>query len=286
MHPSRYVASRAHRPGTVTAVRGIAFQSDGRSTIGAIFIRPLEALDRWIVGIQPRPGAPSLAMHAGLRIQIDGRHDYVAEQLLGTWDLAFKSGLNWTPYEAFKQRDRGGWDVTVPLTEFRAIDDTIVEQTARRLNTITGHPFVGEDCTAFIERACGGRRLFADSPLLRLFGLGARIGDPAMPLLRAEARIDERARRLLQVEVLQRLPDPRADAHSPNARVWIVRSIPLVIAAWLLGRRLGGAGGTGAISGDALLSRRWLTADAARAPSRSTVSRRPRLPFSRSARSP
>ena len=62
------------RPGTVTDIRGIIFQSDGRSTIGRIIIRPFEALDRWIVGILPSPHGPTLAMHAGIHIVIDGEH--------------------------------------------------------------------------------------------------------------------------------------------------------------------------------------------------------------------
>jgi hypothetical protein len=51
---------------------------------------------------------------------------------------------------------------------------------------------VGEDCTAFVGRACGGRRLFADSPLLR-------------------------------ADTLKQLPDALADAESPNARLWARR---------------------------------------------------------------
>src|SRR3712207_8873501 len=53
--------------------------------------------------------------------------------------------------------------------------------------------FFREDCTDFVERAVGGRRLFADSPLLRALGTGVRVGDPALPLLRRDVRLEPRA---------------------------------------------------------------------------------------------
>src|SRR5207249_311261 len=115
-------------------------------------------------------------------------------QLVGGFYLDFTNGLNWTPLDTFRQRDRGGWDVTVPATAFRRVDDTAVAETIHRLNTVQGHPFVGEDCTAFIERAFGGRRLFADSLLLRWLGIGARIGDPALPLFEPDASLEPDAR--------------------------------------------------------------------------------------------
>jgi hypothetical protein len=224
----------------VTAIRGIAFQSDGRSAIGGVFIRPLEALDRWVAGILPRPGEPSLAMHAGIHVEIEGSSEYVVEQLVGSLHLTFKNGLNWTPLREFQMRDRGGWDITIPATCFRRIDEQVVEETLRRLNQIQGHPFVGEDCTAFIERAFGRRRMFADSPLLRWLGIGARIGDPALPLRRPDAPVGERARRLLQFEKIKHLPDPLADADSLNAQLWLHRLIPVAILGWLVGRGLAG----------------------------------------------
>src|SRR5438874_746688 len=101
----RYQPDFAERPGRVTALDGIIFQSDGQSNIGRVFIRPLEALDRWIVGVLPKPGDPSLAMHAGIRVTIDGTQEYVAEQLVGTFYLDFQNGLNWTPLVHFRQRD-------------------------------------------------------------------------------------------------------------------------------------------------------------------------------------
>jgi hypothetical protein len=236
----RYQPDYARRPGNVTAIRGIAFQNDGRSAIGRLFIRPFEALDRWAAGLWPKPGAPPLAMHAGIHVTIDGDQDYVAEQLVGTFDLTFKNGLNWTPYDKFKARDRGGWDLTVPAPEFRRVDQTAVDQAIQTLNTIEGHPFLGEDCTAFIERAFNGRRLFADSPILRWSGVGARVGDPALPLLKPDANLDEHARYLLQFDAIKKLPDPLADAKSPNVRIWTLRLIPLAALAWFAGRKLGG----------------------------------------------
>ncbi len=222
----------------MTAVRGIVFQSDGRSAIGGVFIRPFEALDRWLVGILPGPGEPSLAMHAGIHIEIGGTSEYVVEQLVGSLYLTFKNGLNWTPLSDFQKRDRGGWDVTVAATCSRRIDEQAVEEAMGRLNRIHGHPFMGEDCTAFIERAFGGRRMFADSPLLRWLGIGARIGDPALPLFRTDASLDARARDLVQFERIKDLPDPLADADSLNARQWLHRLIPMAILGGLVGRGL------------------------------------------------
>src|SRR5438552_18792838 len=101
-----------------------------------------------------------------------------------------------------------------------------------------GHPFMGEDCTAFIERAFGGQRMFADGPLLRWLGIGARIGDPALPLSRADAPLDVRARRLVQFDRIKSLPDPLADADSLYAQLWLHRLIPLAILGGLIGRGL------------------------------------------------
>ncbi len=227
----RYSPEFAQRPGTVTDIHGVIFQSDGKSGLGRVFIRPLEALDRWIAGILPKPGDPPLAMHAGIRLTIDDAREYVAEQLVGTFYLDFKNGLNWTPLEKFTERDRGGWDATVPATAFRKVDDPAVQETIKRLNAIQGHPFWGEDCTAFIERAFGGRRMFADSPLLRSFGIGARIGDPALPLLRRDAPLDPETKRKLQFDKIKDLPDALANAESPNVRIWLVRLIPVALLA-------------------------------------------------------
>jgi hypothetical protein len=223
-----FVQGNALRPGRVAAIRGIVFQSDGRSTIGRLFIRPFEALDRWVVGVLPRPGETSLAMHAGIHIEIEGLGEYVAEQLVGSWYMDLHNGLNWTPIDDFRKRDRGGWDVTVPAAGFRRVDASVVQETVDQLNRIDGHPFIGEDCTAFIERAFGERRLFADSPVLRTLGIGMRIGDPALPLLRRDAQLDTRARELLQFETIKDLPDALAEADAPNMRLWAHRLLPLV----------------------------------------------------------
>ena len=231
-----YQKDFAERPGRVTAIRGVIFQNDGRSGIGRVFIRPLEALDRWIVAILPKPGDPPLAMHAGIRVTLEGTNEYVAEQLVGTFYLDFNNGLNWTPLDKFRQRDRGGWDATVPADAFRKVDQKAEEETISRLNAIQGHPFLGEDCTAFIERAFGGRRMFADSPLLRSFGIGARIGDPALPLLRPDAPLDHQTKQKLQFDKIKDLPDALADAESPNVRVWVVRLAPIALLAVLTKR--------------------------------------------------
>jgi len=232
----RYQAEYADRPGTVTDIRGVAFQSDGKSTVGRVFIRPLEALDRWIARVLPSPDEPSLAMHAGLHVVIDGEREFVVEQLVGSFYLDFRNGLNWTPLQKFQERDRGGWDVTVPATDFRAVDDAAISETVQRLHVIGGHPFLGEDCTAFIERAFDGRRLFADSPLLGPLGIRVRIGDPALPLLRPDAQLDPRARDLLQFDEIKNLPDAQADARSPNARDWLFqRGLPALAVGAAVG---------------------------------------------------
>jgi hypothetical protein len=234
-----YVAEHALRPGRVARILGIIFQSDGASTIGRMFIRPLEAVDRWVVGILPKPHEPSLAMHAGIHVELEDGREYVAEQLVGSFYLDFRNGLNWTPYDRFTQRDRGGWDVTVPLTCFRAIDRQFAASAVEQLNRIEGHPFLGEDCTAFVERAFGGRRLFADSPLLRWLGIGVRVGDPALPLLKPNASLEQSARERLQFETIKHLPEALASAESPNVRLWTYRLVPIglplaVVALWPL----------------------------------------------------
>ena len=218
---SRSKSENANRPGQVRTLHGVIFQSDGKSTIGRVFIRPLEAIDRWIAGVMPSRSRPPLAMHAGLHVELDDGRHYVAEQLVGTLFMDFVSGLNWTPLSDFQGRDRGGWDVTVPATAFRGVDDTAVQQCVKHLNSIGGHPFLGEDCTAFIERAFGGKRMFADSPLLRSLGMGARVGDPALPLLKPDSKLDPRAEELLHSDAVRTLPDAMADPESLNVRAII-----------------------------------------------------------------
>jgi hypothetical protein len=232
---TRYREEHAERPGRIARVLGVIFQSDERSSVGRMFIRPMEELDRLVAGLHPHDRSTSLAMHAGLHVQLEDGRDYVAEQLVGTPYMDLKSGLNWTPLQEFRRRDHAGWDVTVPPTSFRGIDEHDAEATVARLNQIQGRPFVGEDCTAFVERAFEGKRLFADSPLLQSLGVPARVGDPALPLLRADVRFDDRTRRLLRTDAVQRLPDPRRSARSPNAWLWARRLGPAIAVGALLG---------------------------------------------------
>ncbi|HLH21235.1 MAG TPA: hypothetical protein VK066_01835 [Chloroflexota bacterium] len=238
-------SAAARRPGRVVRLEGIIFQSDARSTIGAWFIRPFEELDRRVAGIaRNRPDAPQPPIHAGIRvaIEVDGREQqYVAEQLVGPLYEDLHDGLHWTPLAEFRARNRGGWSVTVPATAFRGVTDAVVAETVARLNRIEGHRFLGEDCVAFVERAFGGRRLFADSPTLRALGLHVRVADPALPMLRRDAPLDPRAARLLRVETLQHLPDPEG-ASAPTSASWRVHVAALallaVVGAIGLGRRL------------------------------------------------
>ena len=90
------------------------------------------------------------------------------------------------------------------------------------------------DLTAFVERAFGDRRMFADSPLLRALGLNMRIGDPALPLIKRDAQIDEPARTLLQIEKIGDLPDAVASPESPNIQLWVHRGMMLGALATLV----------------------------------------------------
>ena len=215
----------AERPGMVAELKGIIFQSDNSSTVGALFIRPIETFDRWQAGLSRSPGDEPLAMHAGLHVVLEDGREFVAEQLVGSLFEDFEDGLNWTPLERFRAREATGWDVTVPATCFRGIGDGIVRRTVDFLNAIQGRPFFGEDCVAFIERAFGGRRLFGDSPTGLALGVGLRVGDPALPLLSPEARLDARASNLLRVSTVRAQPDPLAESGSRNFRVWLGRIV-------------------------------------------------------------
>jgi hypothetical protein len=121
--------------------------------------------------------------------------------------------------------------VTIPAEAFRAIDAGVVNQTTERLNAIEGHPFIGEDCAAFLERAFGNRRLFADSPFLRALGATVRVSDPALPLLKPDAHIAEPARTYLQFDRIKYLPEAIADVESPNMRPWAHRALPVALLA-------------------------------------------------------
>jgi hypothetical protein len=210
--------SRAERPGPVRKLLGIIFQSDQKSVLGSWIIRPVEMLDRRLAGLGCSPDNPSLAMHVGIHVLIEDGREFVVEQLVGTLFEDFVDGLNWTPLETFQARDRGGWDVTVPATAFRGIDEEIVEGTINFLNAIPVRPFFDEDCTKMGERAFGKRRMFADSPAARAIGFGLRVGDPALALLRPGVRLDGRSEFLLRAETLRTLPDPVTEWAAPNAR--------------------------------------------------------------------
>jgi hypothetical protein len=137
--------------------------------------------------IRSFPGAPALAMHAGLHVVLENGREFAVEQLFGTPREDSLDGLNWTPLETFRARDHRGWDVTVPATAFRQVDEDVVHEAVEFLNRIHGRPFFGEDCTMLIERAFGKRRLFADSPTARALGFGMRVGDPALPVAQARS---------------------------------------------------------------------------------------------------
>ncbi len=219
------------RPGRVAELKGVIFQSDLTSLNGAIFIRPIEAFDRWQAGLARSPGDAPLAMHAGLHVELEDGREFVAEQLVGSLFEDFKDGLNWTPLERFHGREGAGWDVTVPATCFRAVDDAVVRRVVDYLNTIQGRPFFGEDCIQFIERAFGGQRLFGDSPTGMALGIGLRVGDPALPLLRSDVKLDPRAAYLLRADTVRMQPDPLADHDAPNARLWLGRVIVWSVVA-------------------------------------------------------
>ena len=225
----------AQRPGRVAKLRGIIFQSDASSLVGALFIRPIESFDRWQAGLARGFGEEPLAMHAGLHVVLDDGREYVAEQLVGTLFEDLEDALNWTPLQRFRTREGAGWDVTVPATDFRLIDGKVVRRVIDYLNHAEGRPFVGEDCTEFIERAFGGRRLFGDSPTARNLGFGWRVGDPALPLLRPDARLNARAARLLRAKTVRAQPDPLADHDAPNAHRWLGRLIVWGVLALVLG---------------------------------------------------
>ena len=224
----------AGRPGRVVELKGVIFQSDDSSVVGAVFIRPIETFDRWQAGLSRIPGDAPLAMHAGLHVVLEDGREFVAEQLVGSLFEDFKDGLNWTPLERFRAREATGWDVTVPATCFRDITESVVHRTLDFLNAVQGRPFFGEDCVGFIERAFGGRRLFGDSPTGLALGIGLRVGDPALPLLRRDSRLDERASRLLRVSTVRAQADPLADSDAPNAHRWIGRLAVCAVVATVL----------------------------------------------------
>ena len=198
---------RLDRPGRVVAIDGIVFQADADDLLSVLVIGPIEHLSRWLRGRQrlgPMPRLP-LANHAGIRVRVLGqdgqRRTYVIEQQTGTLRQHLVNGLVWTPWQAFKAREGGGWDVTVPVTAFVGISEADVSAAIEALNDETGRPFYGELCTNLIERVFGGREMFGSVEVLdRLVpGPGPRIPEPAAPLLRPDAKLSRRARALLRV---------------------------------------------------------------------------------------
>ena len=218
-------SSQPKRPGRVVKLNGVIVQSDKTSWLGAWLIRPVEMLDLHLAGIGREIGSEPLAIHAGLHVELEDGRRFVVEQLFGTPRENFVNGLNWTPLETFRARDHAGWDVTIPPTDFRSIDQKIVGEVIEFLNRIEGHPYFGEDCTGLVERAFGKRRLFADSPTAGLIGFGMRVGDPALMLLRSDAQFDPKTKTRLRADVLRALPDPTTDWDDPNGRLWIKRGL-------------------------------------------------------------
>ena len=235
--------SEGNRPDRVVKLNGVIVQSDKTSWLGAWIIRPVEMLDLHLAGMGREIGSEPLAMHAGLDVELEDGRRFVVEQLFGTPRENFISGLNWTPLETFRKRDHAGWDVTISPSDFRKIDQNIICEVIEFLNQIKGRPFFGEDCTGLIERAFGKRRLFADSPTADLIGLGMRVGDPALMLLRPEAQFDPETERLIRADILRALPDPTTSWDAPNGRLWIKRALLalaiVALAAFLKKLRFG-----------------------------------------------
>ena len=238
------------RPGKVRKISGIIFQSDKLSVLGNWIIRPIEMLDRRLAGLGKNPFGPPLAIHSGVRVQMQDGREFVVEQLFGTPQEDLVDALNWTPLKKFRERDHRGWDVTVPATAFRNIDRRAINEAISFLNQVKGKPFFGEDCTTLVERVFNKRRMFADSPSARLLGFGVRVGDPALPLLRLDTVLDPKAEFLLRAHNLRKLPDPTTSWNAPNwrraARVLfrIMASAGLWVGVWLLFRKVYGAGAT------------------------------------------
>jgi hypothetical protein len=78
-------------------------------------------------------------------------------------------------------------------------------------------------------------QLFAHVPMLGLLGINVPIGDPAMPLLRSDARLDPEAARLLRLNELRQLKDTPW-GFEPSA---ISRAAPRSLAAVIVGAAVG-----------------------------------------------
>ena len=70
--------------GRVIELRGIIFQSDNHSVLGAWLIRPIQMFDRRLAGLGKSVFGPPLAMHVGLHVVIEDSREFVVEQLFGT----------------------------------------------------------------------------------------------------------------------------------------------------------------------------------------------------------
>jgi hypothetical protein len=57
--------------GRVIELRGIIFQSDNHSVLGAWLIRPIQMFDRRLAGLGKSVFGPPLAMHVGLHVVIE-----------------------------------------------------------------------------------------------------------------------------------------------------------------------------------------------------------------------
>jgi hypothetical protein len=183
-------------------LRGIVFQADGADPISAWFIRPMARLDRRVAGLHDPDVAEPLASHAGIHVVVEDGSELVAENLSGTAYENLTNAVNWTPIADFAARDQGGWHVTIPATCFRDVDDVVVQRVVGRLNRVDGEPFVRENCVAFIERVFA-QHMFIGSPTLHALGVNLHVPDPALPRLRADADLDQRADWLLRAQAVR-----------------------------------------------------------------------------------
>jgi hypothetical protein len=103
--PTSLPPSVPDRPGQIVELRGLIFQSDAIDVLGGWIIRPVETLDLRLAGLGRSPGAPALAIHAGLHVVLQDGREFVVEQLFGTPREDFLDGLKWTPLETFRARD-------------------------------------------------------------------------------------------------------------------------------------------------------------------------------------
>ena len=224
---TRYQSDYADRPGQVTAIRGVISKRRQEHGWPRHHSAPRGArpLDRRHLAFAREP---TLAMHAGLHVVIDGEREFVAEQLVGNLYLDFPQrpqldAAGQVPAarsgrlgpdgarDGFSSGRRRGGGANDPTPEC----DRGASVPGRRLHGIHRARLSAADACSPTARCCA-----------RL-GIGVRIGDPALPLLRPDAHLDARARELLQFDEIKNLPDALADADSPNARNWLLqRGLP------------------------------------------------------------